>query len=75
MSKQENASVAALPCISLLAYEFGTFEMFIEQCELLAKDIAEENPFGALADGKRMMLLVAIAREWHQANNKTTVET
>jgi hypothetical protein len=62
-------------CISLLADEFGTFEAFIGQCDGLAQDIENKNPFGALADGKRMKLLVAIAREWHKANNKPTVET
>jgi hypothetical protein len=74
MSKQENASGAAVPCISLLADEFGTFEAFIGQCDDLSKDISDTNPFGENADGKRMKLLVAIAREWHKANNKPTVE-
>jgi hypothetical protein len=66
MSEQENASGAQVPCISLLADEFGTFEAFIGQCDDLAKDISDTNPFGADADGNRMKLLVAIAREWHQ---------
>jgi hypothetical protein len=59
-------------CISLLSDEFGTFEAFIGQCDSLAKDIANKNPFGALGDGKRMKLLVAIAREWHQAKQEAS---
>jgi hypothetical protein len=53
----------------LLSDWFGTFESFIGQCDDLAKDIAEKNPFGEWSDGNRMKLLVSIAREWHQANN------
>ena len=68
MSEQKNASGATVPCISLLADEFGTFDAFIGQCDDLAKDIAEKNPFRADADGNRMKMLVAIAREWHTAN-------
>jgi hypothetical protein len=60
-------------CISLLSDEFGTFEAFIGQCDSLAKDISEKNPFGALADGKRMKLLVSIAREWHKAKQEETL--
>jgi hypothetical protein len=75
MNVQDNASGEQVPCISLLADWFGTFEAFIGQCDDLAKDIAEKNPFGEWADGKRMKLLVDIAREWHQSNNKPTVET
>jgi hypothetical protein len=68
MSNQEYASGEQVSCNSLLADWFRTFEAFIGQCDDLAKDIAEKNPFGEWADGKRMKLLVDIAREWHNGN-------
>mgnify|MGYP000884505399 CR=1 FL=1 len=68
MSETENASVADIPCISLLADQFGTFDRFIGDCDDLAKDIMLKNPFKSESDGRRMALLVAIAREWHTAN-------
>lgn len=57
-----------VPCISLLADQFDTFDRFIGDCDDLAKDIMLKNPFKAESDGKRMALLVAIAREWHTDN-------
>lgn len=75
MSEPQADSGAAVPCISLLADQFVTFDSFIGQCDSLAKDIAEKNPFRADADGKRMALLVAIAREWHTANKAICVKT
>ena len=70
MSETENASGADVPCISLLADQFDTFDRFIGDCDDLAKDIMLKNPFKAESDGKRMALLVAIAREWYTANTK-----
>jgi hypothetical protein len=69
MNNETSGGGATVPCISLLADQFGTFGAFIGQCDSLAKDIAEKNPFHADADGNRMKLLVAIAREWNTANN------
>jgi hypothetical protein len=68
----ENADPPPVRSEQLLSDEFGTFEEFIGQCDGLAQDIANKNPFGALGDGKRMKLLVAIAREWHQAKQEET---
>jgi hypothetical protein len=56
-------------CAELLKDGFGTFDAFIGQCDQLASDIQEKNPFNADADGNRIKLLVSIAKEWNAAQD------
>lgn len=43
-------------------------ESFISQCEHLARDIQEKNPFDAAMDGKRIEILVEIVKKYLEIN-------